>query len=153
MEVHPPHRPAHESDEFWYYPKEAVLLYENEGKPSPTSLSAKHSEQGRREHREARKGQREHVQPHGIKFRDGLLTPNQRDRSAANAEFVVRMCHELGLTPVDEESPRNRLLPLPKFLALFLEANRTCIYEAESVTQAVILMQTRALTDRNHAAN
>ena len=153
MEVYAPHKPAHKSDEFWYYPKEAILFYENEGQPSPTSLAAKHSERGRWEHRELRRGRREHFQPHGIKFKDGILTPNQRDRNATNAELVIRLWHETALTATDEETRRNQLLLVPKFLALFLEAKRTRMYEAEALTQAFILMQTRALTDRNNAVN
>lgn len=153
MEVSAPHRPAHKSDEFWYYPKEALLLYENKGQPRPNYLESAHSDRGKWEHRQTQQGQGEHTAPHGIKFRDGLLTPSQRDRNAANAELVIRMCCELGLTPMDEESRRHQLLPVPKFLALFLEAKRTYMYKAESLTQALILMQTQALNNKKNVAN
>ena len=159
MKISPPHRPVHESDEFWYYPQEAVLLYENRGTPRPNSLEAEHSPRGRQEHRDAGPPRGEHWDPHGIEFKGCSLTPDQQERNATNAEFVVRMCHELGLVsqglePTNErEGRRDRLLPVPKFLALFLENSRTRMYEPESVTQAVILMQTRGLIGKNYTAH
>jgi len=148
MKIHPPHCPLHASHEFWYYPKEAILFYENEGQPRPTALSAKHSERSRRQHRRVRPTRWEHIEPHGITFKDVLLTPNQRDRNAANTELVIRICIQLGITSPDEDNRRDRLLPVPKFLALFLEAKRTCMHEEQSVTQALILIQTQVLTSR-----
>lgn len=159
MRISPPHRPAHESDEFWYYPKKAVLLYENRGDPRPNYLEAKHSPRGWREHRDAGERRPEHWYPHGIKFKSCRLTRDQEERNAVNAEFVVRMCLELDLVShrsepnAGGEGREDRLLPVPKFLALFLETNRVRVHEAESITQAILLLQARALTEKSHAGH
>ena len=137
MNVHPPHRPVHESEVFWYYPEEAVLLYENFGEAHPNYLEAKHSE----------RGEWGHSDPHGIRFKDAVLRPIQQEMNAANVELVVRLCHESGLTPKVEETRRAPFLPVPKFLALFLGAKRTCMYKAETLTQAMILIQTHTLSN------
>ena len=152
MDVHPPHRPVHESENFWYYPKETVLLYENEGEPRPNHLEAKHSEQGRREHSNARM-RWDHLEPHGIRFKDAVLRTAQQEMNAANVELVVRLCYELGLTPKVEETRRTPFLPVPKFLALFLEAKRTCMHKEGSLTQAMILIQTQVLSARINATH
>ena len=88
MNVQPPHRPVHESEDFWYYPKEAILLFENEGKPHPNYLEAKHTERDRWGHSD----------PHGIRFKDALLRPSQQEMNAANVELLIRLCHETDLT-------------------------------------------------------
>ena len=146
MEIFRPHQPAHKSDEFWYYPEEAVLLYENQGNPRPTSLEAKHSDRGRQEHYLERRDAYVHSRPHGLDFRDNLLKPQQRRKNAANTELVIHLCIELGLAPTREPSQRKTpLLSVPKFLAMFLEANRAYMHKTESLTQAIVLMQTKAL--------
>ena len=152
MNVHPPHRPVHESEDFWYYPKEAVLLYENEGEPRPHNLEAKHTERGRREHSNA--GMRwEHLEPHGIMFKDAVLRTVQEKMNAANVELLVRLCYELGLTSKVEETRRTAFLQVPKFLALFLEAKRTCMHKEGTLTQAIMLIQTQALIVRINATH
>ena len=152
MNVHPPHRPVHESEEFWYYAKESVLLYENKGEPRPHNLEAKHSERGLREHSNAGRSS-EHLEPHGIRFTDDVLRTAQQEMNAVNVELVVRLCYELGLTPKVEETWRTTFLPVPKFLALFLEAKRTCMHKEGSLTQALILIQTQALSVRINATH
>ena len=152
MNVYPPHRPVHESEDFWYYPKEAVLLYENEGEPRPHNLEAKHSEQGRREHGNARMPW-DHLEPHGVRFKDAVLQTVQQEMNAANVELVVRLCYELGLTRKVEETQRTTFLLAPKFLAFFLEAKRTCMHKEGSLTQALILIQTKALSVQINATH
>ena len=146
--------PAHQSDEFWYQPKEAVLLYENRGKPSLNYLEAKHSPQDSEAHYRERPNSYVHHVPHGLTFTDYLQTPHQRARNAANTELLIRLCNELGLAPRHEpDQSQNALLPVPKFLAMFLEANRTQMHKTEYVNQAIALMQTQALVAKTNAAD
>ena len=154
MEVHRPHRPAHRSDEFWYYPKEAVLFFENRGTPLLYRLEAQHSQQDREAHHRETQNAFEHHSPHGLTFADKLLPPHQRAKNAAHTELLIRLCIELGFGPAHEPDPsQNALLPVPKFLAMFLEANRTQMHKAEYQHQAIALMHTQALVSNDNAAD
>lgn len=154
MEIYRPHHPTYKSDEFWYDHKEAVLLYENKGEPLRYRLEAVHPERGELQYHRERGNQFTHHSPHGLEFKDSLLTPQQRTKNAANAELIIRLCDELGLAPQHETGLRhNSFLPVPKFLAIFLEANRTEMHKAENLNQAISLMQTRALVNRAKATN
>ena len=154
MDVYRPHRPTHQSDEFWYHPKEAILLYENEGAPFLNRLAAKHSQRDREAHYSERRNSYAHSLPHGLTLTDKLLTPHQRAKNAANTELVIRLCDELGLAPPHEpDQSQNALLPVPKFLAMFIEANRTQMHKTEYLNQAITLMQTQALVSRTNATH
>ena len=154
MDVYRPHRPAHRSDEFWYYPKESVLLFENRGQPFLYRLEAEHAQQDREAHYRASRNVVEHYSPHGLSFADRLLPPHQRAKNAANTELLIRLCIELGFGPPHEPDPsQNALLPVPKFLAMFLEANRTQMHKAEYQHQAIALMHTQALGSNGNAAD
>ena len=154
MDVYRPHRPAHQSDKFWYHPKEAILLYENEGEPFLNRLEAKHSQQDREAHYRERPNSYVHHLPHGLTFTDYLLTPHQRAKNAANAELLIRLCNELGLAPPHEPAQsHNALLPVPKFLAMFLDVNRNRMHKPEYLNQAIALMQTQALVTKTNAAD
>ena len=153
MNVHPPHRPVHESEDFWYYPKEAVLLYENKGELRLHYLEARHTERSIQDHYQVRRPWFAHSDPHGIRFKDAALRPIQQEMNAANVELVVRLCYELGLPPRVEETRQTPFLPVPKFLALFLEAKRAHLYKSETLTQAMILIQTHALSNRANATH
>ena len=154
MDVYRPHRPAHQSDEFWYHPKEAVLLYENEGERFLNRLEAKHSQQDREAHYRERRNSYVHHLPHGLTFTENLLTPHQRARNAANTELLIRLCNELGLAPPHEQTQsHNALMPVPKFIAMFLEMNRAWMHKTEYLNQAITLMQTQALVTRTNAAH
>lgn len=150
MKVYQPHQPAHQSTEFWYYPKGGVLLFENRGKPLLYSLEAEHSQRGREAHYREGPNAVAHHSPHGLTFKHKLLTPHQRMRNAANTELVIRLCGELKLAaPYEPDRSQNALLPVPKFLAMFLEANRTQMYKPESLSQAITLMQAQAVVCRS----
>ena len=80
MEVYRPYRPAHQSTEFWYYHKGGVLLFGNRGKPLLYGLEAEHSQQDREAHyREGQNAVEQHS-PHGLTFKDKLLTALSTDQ-------------------------------------------------------------------------
>ena len=146
MEIYRPHQPAHQSHKFWYHPKQAVLLYENRGEPFLNRLEADHCRQGIQAHYREGPNAHPHHLPHGLTFTDNFLTPQQRSKNAANTELLIRLCNELGLAPPHEpDQSQNALLPVPKFLAMFLEANRTQMHKTDHLNQATALMQTQAL--------
>ena len=151
MQLHPPHGPVHEPTEFWYDTKEAALLYEVTLSQYPVQAIADHTaaqEKGRLpphfQHNH------EHYQPHGITFRDASIPATLRAANMANTELIIRLwCQaESNEQPSNRGSARLPLLPVPKALAIFLEARKTAMYKEESVTQALMLLQAH-LTGRH----
>lgn len=145
MPLCPPHGPVHEPTEFWYDTEEAALLYEVTLSQNRREAFADHTlarEKGRipsRFHSD-----HDHYQPHGITFRDDSIPATLRTANEANTELIIRLWCQAESNEQPSNSGFTRLLPLlpvPKALAIFLEAKRTVMHKGESVTQALILLQ------------
>lgn len=148
MPVCQPHGPIHEETEFWYDTREKALLYEVRITSSRGDAEADH-------HRSRERGRltndewhhHDHYEPHGIPFGDQDLVESQRAANIENTELVIRLwCQiETGEQPTRTRR-REPLLPVPKPLALFLSARRLEMHKPDSLTQALLLLQSHILS-------
>ena len=148
MAVLTPHGPVHEDTEFWYDPEEKALLYEVDitaGRGAAEGDHYRARERGRLTDKEW--FNHEHYEPHGFTFEDKELEEPQRAANIDNTELVIRLwCQiEAGEQPARTRR-REPLLPVPKPLALFLSAKRAEMYKPESLTQALLLLQSHILS-------
>lgn len=141
MSVQDPHRACHEATEFWYSFEYRALLYDVEVDGYHTYVKAAHSPEDRQTHLDERVYP--HRDPHGFKFSSHDMTEAEQEACLANVELVVRLFGAVRCEG-DSEKPswdKPTLFPVPKLLALFLEAKRTEMYKAECLTQAILLLQ------------
>lgn len=143
MPVFTPHGPIHEEMEFWYDPGGRALLYEVKITTGRGDAEADHRrsvERGLLTNEE--EFHHDHYEPHGFTFEDQELDEPQRVTNIDNTELVIRLwCQiENGEQPARTRR-REPLLPVSKPLALFLSAKRSEMYKPESLTQALLLLQ------------
>ena len=148
MAVLTPHGPVHEDVEFWYDPEERSLLYEvniTQGRGEAEADHLRCIERGYLTHNEA--FNHEHYDPHGFTFEDKELEEPQRVANIDNTELIIRLwCQvEAGEQPTRTRR-REPLLPVPKPLALFLSSKRAEMYKPESLTQALLLLQSHIMS-------
>ena len=144
MPVCAPHGPVHEETEFWYDTTEKALLYEVKINPTSGQAEADHTRPSERGHVRNNPPDHfhDHYQPHGINFEDATVGELKRQTNVSNTELVVRLwCQiETNEQPVKARF-REPLIPVPKSLALFLAGKRSEMYKPDSLTQALILLQ------------
>lgn len=145
MSIQPSHSSILEAKEYWYDTKEKALLFEVVIEPSSGRPSADHSKFRNSLYNGLPFNIRHnHRDPHGISLQDAVIGEHHRKVSNKNTELIIRLWHQIENdnqplnTPYDEPA----LLPVSKALALFLAEKKTEMHKDESLTQALILMQT-----------
>ena len=148
MAVSAPHGPVHEDAEFWYDPEEKSLLYEvniSKGRGDAEADHRRCIERGHLTDNEA--FNHDHYEPHGFTFENKALEELQRVANIENTELVIRLwCQVEGGEQPARTRRREPLLPVPKPLALFLSARRAEMHKPESLTQALLLLQSHILS-------
>ena len=147
MPIFQPHGPIHEETEFWYDTREKALLYEVRITSSRGNAEADHHRSRERGHlTNIERFDHDHYQPHGITFGVPKLYEPQGAANIENTELVIRLwCQiENGDQP-NRTRRREPLLPVPKPLALFLSARRLEMHRPDSLTQALLLLQSYIL--------
>ena len=145
MTVSPPHGPIYEETEFWYDTQEKAILYEVNIEPRQGQAEADHARTGERGHLSSHdRSFHWHHQPHGIYLVDKGTDEYLGGTNLANTELVIRLWCEVERNEQPTNSPFRRppLLPVPKALALFIVEKRAEMYMNESITQALVLLQT-----------
>ena len=144
MPVFPPHGPVHEETEFWYDLKEKALLYEVNIIEGYLRVEADHERARDRGHiRGDHRAFHYHFQPHGIYLLNRVIGESRRKASLSNIELLVR----LWLQIEKDEQPRipphheHPVLPVNKALALFLAEKQAEMYQEESFTQGLTILQ------------
>ena len=83
--------------------------------------------------------------PHGIKFASSSPTDAQGNGATRNVELVIRLWNQvINGEQIGRPERSQRFLPVPATLALFLNGRRDQMHESDSITQALILLQTHA---------
>ena len=155
MTVLPPHGPVHEEADFWYDLKEKALLYEINIVDRYEKVEADHQRTRERGHLRNPQGlYHRHYQPHGIHLFDKVIGESRQKASLSNIELLIR----LWLQVEKDEQPQfslydeRPLLPVPKVLALFMDAKQAQMYKDESLALGLSLLQTymsaKAITQR-----
>lgn len=144
MTIYPPHGPVHEEAEFWYDLKEKALLYEINIVDRYEKVEADHQRTRERGHmRYLRERYHWHHQPHGIYLLDKVIGESLRKASLSNIELLIRLWLQVEKDeqPIFSLYDERPLLPVPKALALFLDAKQTEMHKNESFGQALTLLQ------------
>ena len=150
MTISDPHFPVHESDKFWYDTQETALLFEVTLIPNTRNLEAEHDRlKGTSYGGTPFSLVHDHSNPHGLSFAR-TLGEFQRETNIANTELIVRLwCQMEGYEPQARAYSSKPLLPVSKTLALFLSGKRDEMYKPETITQALILLQTQMASKSN----
>ena len=145
MAIHPPHFSIYDASEFWYDTKEKALLYEVsiDTKSRPASPDHKKLE-GTTYNGIPFRFQHDHNDPHGINLKDPTVGEHRTKVSVQKTELIIRLWCQIEINEQPNASiyRDQRLLPVPKALALFLAEKQAEMYKEESFTQALILLQT-----------
>ena len=147
MSVQDPHKPCHEATEFWYSFEHRALLYDVEVDDRPRHVRAVHSRFEQQTHAIQRVYPRHH-DPHGFKFTNPDMNEDQLEASLVNVELIVRLFadHLCESDPEKSSWDKTVLFPVPKPLALFLEAKKAEMYKDECLSQAILLLQAYMLS-------
>ena len=144
MDIEEPHGPPHESSSFWYDTEQKALLFEVIFRDKGFTPEADHSH-GQAER--ARRGNHwhDHLNPHGVKLADSSMTDPQGNDATRNIELIIRLWNQvINGEQIGRPERGQRFLPVPTTLALFLNGRRDQMHESDSITQALILLQTHA---------
>ena len=144
MDIEEPHGPPHESSSFWYDTEQKALLFEVIFRDKGFTPEADHSH-GQAER--ARRGNHwhDHLNPHGVKLADSSMTDPQGNDATRNIELIIRLWNQvINGEQIGRPEWGQRFLPVPTTLALFLNGRRDQMHESDSITQALILLQTHA---------
>ena len=143
MNIEEPHGPP-ESSSFWYDTEQKALLFEVIFRENGFTPEADHSH-GQAER--ARRGNHwhDHLNPHGVKLADSSMTDSQGNDATRNIELVIRLWNQvINGEQMGRPQRSQRFLPVPATLAVFLNGRRDQMHESDSITQALILLQTHA---------
>ena len=145
MPVFAPHGPVHEETEFWYDTKEKALLYEVNIVERYEKVEADHQRTRERGHIWDRdRIYHRHYQPHGIYLAEKVIGESRRKTSLSNIELIIRLWLQIEKNEQPQISPYDErpILPVTKALALYLVEKQAEMYKDESITQALLLLQT-----------
>ena len=144
MDIEEPHGPPHESSSFWYDTEQKALLFEVIFREKGSTPEADHSH-GRAERARRENHWHDHLKPHGVKLADSSMTDPQGHDATRNIELIIRLWNEvINDKQIGRPERSQRFLPVPTTLALFLNGRREQMHESDSITQALILLQTLA---------
>ena len=145
MNIEEPHGPPHESSSFWYDTERKALIFEVIFRDNAHTPEADHSH-GRAERARRENWRHDHPsRPHGIKFASSSPTDAQGNDATQNVELVIRLWNQaINGEQMGRPERSHRFLPVPATLALFLNGRRDQMHESDSITQALILLQTHA---------
>ena len=145
MNIEEPHGPPHESSSFWYDTEQKALLFEVIFRGNGLTPEADHSH-GQAERAKRENWRHDHLsRPHGIKFASSSPTDAQENDATRNVELVIRLWNQaINGEQMGRPERSQRFLPVPTTLALFLNGRRDQMHQSDSITQALILLQTHA---------
>ena len=142
MNIEEPHGPPHESSSFWYDTEQKTLLFEVIFRDNGFTPEADHSH-GQAERAKRGNHWHDHLNPHGMKLADSSPTDSQGNDATRNIELVIRLWNQvISGDQMGRPEWSQRFLPVPATLALFLNGRRDQMHESDSITQALIILQT-----------
>ena len=144
MDIEEPHGPPHESPSFWYDTEQKALLFEVIFRDKGFTPEADHS-RGQAERAMRGNPWHNHLNPHGVKLADSSMADPQGNDATRNIELIIRLWNQvINGDQIGRPERSQRFLPVPTTLALFLNGRRDQMHESDSITQALILLQTHA---------